>query len=517
MDLILSLSMETWALLATILVLLYLYGTSSHGLFKKIGIPGPKPLPFVGTLLDYRKGLWKYDTECRKKYGDLWGLYDGKQPLLVIAEPDMIRKVLVKEFYSVFTNRQTSGPNGLLKKGVAACENENWKRVRTLLSPAFTSGKLKEMFPIIQKCGDVLVKNMSQEAEKGKPINMKVIFGAYSTDVITATSFGVNIDSLNNPEDPFLKNTRKLVTYGFFKPLLFSVGLRNLNQDKLKKRRVLFPFLKKIYEKLNIFIFSSEAMTFLKIFVEKTKKDRLENNQENRVDFLQLMLNSQNSKNVECHKALSDVEIIAQSITFIFVGYDTTSTVLSFIMYTLATHPDVQKKLQHEIDSVLPNKAPPTYEALVKLEYLDMVLNETLRLYPVGYRLNRVSKKNAEINDVFIPKGTRVCIPIFVLHRDPKYWSKPEEFCPERFSKKNKDAINPYVYMPFGNGPRNCIAMRFALITMKLAVVKILQNFSVEPCEETQIPLNLNRQELLYPEKPIILKIVSRDGVKNEN
>ncbi|CAO2630201.1 Cytochrome P450 3A13 [Lemmus lemmus] len=479
MDRILNVSMETWALLATILVLLYLYGTHSHGLFKELGIPGPKPLPFIGTLLNYRKGLWKYDIECQKKYGNMWGLYDGMQPLLVIAEPDMIRKVLVKEFYSVFTNRKLSGPNGLLKKGVTVCENEEWKRVRALLTPTFTSGKLKEMFPIIQKYGDVLVKIMSQEAKKGKPISMKVIFGAYSTDVITATSFGVNIDSLNNPQDPFMKNTRKLVTFGFFKPLFLSVAL--------------FPFLHRIYEKLNISVFSNDAITFLKAFTEKTKKDRLENMRENQVDFLQLMLNSQNSKNVESHKALTDVEIIAQSITFIFAGYETTSTILSFVMYTLATHPDVQKKLQHEIDSVLPNKAPATYETLVKLEYLDMVLNETMRLYPIGFRTNRVCRKDTEINGVFIPKGTRVDIPIFVLHRDPRYWPEPEEFRPERFSKKNKDAINPYVFMPFGNGPRKCIAMRFALITMKLAVVKILQNFSVEPCEETQV-----RQKIFY-------------------
>nr|XP_048287762.1 cytochrome P450 3A6-like [Myodes glareolus] len=502
-DPILNFSMETWALLATILVLLYLYGTSSHGLFRKIGIPGPKPLPFVGTLLDYRKLFCAFDEQVFLLYRRVWGLYDGLQPLLVIAEPDMIRKVLVKEFYSVFTNRQCSGIKGLLRKGVSGCENEEWKRVRVLLTPTFTSGKLKEMFPIIQKYGDVLVKNMSQEAEKGKPISMKMIFGAYSMDVITATSFGVNIDSLNNPQDPFLKNTRNLVTYSFLKPLIISVAL--------------FPFLHRIYEKLNISAFSNDAITFLKIFIEKTKKDLLENKQENRVDFLQLMLNSQNSKDVEAHKALSDMEIIAQSITFILAGHETTSTTLSFIMYTLATHPDVQKKLQNEIDSVLPNKAPATYEALVKLEYLDMVLNETMRLYAIAYRINRVSKKDAEINGVFIPKGTRVCIPIFVLHRDPKYWPEPEEFLPETFSKKSKDAINPYVYMPFGNGPRNCIAMRFVLITMKLVIVKILQNFSMEPCEETQIPLNLSGQVLLYPEKPIILKAVSRNGVKNEH
>ncbi|GAB1290354.1 Cytochrome P450 3A25 [Apodemus speciosus] len=485
--------------------------------------------------------MWKCDVEFKEKYGDIWGLYEGMTPVLVITEPDMIKKVLVKECYSIFTNRlvtgicdsypegtdgwkceqsdcreeqnpgvQTNylpplGPAGIMKKSVLRCENEEWKRIRSLLSPTFTSGKLKEMFPIIQDYGDVLVKNMNLEVEKGKPLAMKDIFGAYSLDVIISTSFGVKVDSLNNPQDPFL---------------------------------TIFPFLYQIYDKLNISIFPSDAITFFKKFVEKTKKYRLENTQENPVDFLQLMMNCQNSENEddshaahaesfsvnEClgqsvsfwKKALSDLEIVAQSITFVLAGYETTSNALSFIMYTLATHPDVQKKLQHEIDAILPKKAPATYNGLVELEYLDMVINETLRLYPVGARISRLSKKDAEINGVFIPQNTKVGVALFVLHRDSKYWPEPEKFCPERFSKENKGRINPYVFMPFGNGPRNCLGMRFALINMKLAVVKILQNFSVQPCEETQIPLKLSKKLILSPEKPIILKVTPRDGTINE-
>ncbi|XP_036028240.1 cytochrome P450 3A13-like [Onychomys torridus] len=502
MDLIPNFSTETWALLATVLVLLYLYGTSSHGLFKKIGIPGPKPLPFVGTMLNYRRGMWKYDTECHKKYGDMWGLYDGLLPVLVITQPDMIKKVLVKEFYSIFTNRILLGPPGFMKKGIVRSKNEEWKRIRSLLTPTFSSGKLKEMFPIIQEYGDTMVKNMSQEVEKGKNVTMKVIFGAYSMDVITGTLFGVKVDSLNNPQDPFVKNTRKLFVFDFFNPLLFSEAL--------------FPILSRIYNKLNICMFPSDATSFFKKFIEKNKKDRLENTQEHRVDFLQLMMNSQNSKDTESHKPLSDLEILAQSITFISAGYETTSTALSFITYLLAIHPHVQKKLQHEIDAVLPNKAPATYESLVEMEYLDMVVNETMRLYPVANRVNRLSKKDAEINGVLIPKGTVVVIPIFVLHRDPKYWPEPEKFCPERFSKENKDRINPYTYLPFGYGPRNCIGMRFALINMKLAIVKILQNFSLHPCEETEVPLKFGKKITNAPEKPIVLKIISRNGTIND-
>ncbi|XP_052023581.1 cytochrome P450 3A13-like [Apodemus sylvaticus] len=503
MDLVPNFSMETWALLSTIVVLLYLYGTSTHGHFKNLGIPGPKPLPFIGTMLFYRRGVWKCDIEFRKKYGDMWTLHDGMTPVLVITDPDMIKKVLVKECYSIFTNRPPLGPAGFMKKGLFRSENDEWKRIRLLVSPTFTSGKLKEMFPIIQHYGDLLVKNMSIEVEKGKSIAMRDIFGPYSLDVIINTSFGVKVDSLNNPQDPFLNNVRKLFTRDISNPLVFSTAL--------------FPFLYRIYNKLNISVYPSDAITFFKKFVEKTKKYRLENTQENPVDLLQLMINCKISKNVDdSHTALSDLEIVAQSMTFVLAGHNTTSNVLSFIMYALATHPDVQKKLQHEIDAVLPNKAPASYNCLVELEYLDMVISETLRLYPVGVRITRLSKKDAEINGVFIPQNTKVDVPIFVLHRDPKYWPEPEKFCPERFSKKNKVRINPYVYMPFGNGPRNCIGMRFALINMKLAVVKILQNFSVQPCVETQIPLKLSKELILSPEKPIVLKVTSRDGTINE-
>ncbi|XP_076416765.1 cytochrome P450 3A14-like [Peromyscus maniculatus bairdii] len=453
-------------------------------------------------MLNYRRGIVKYDIECHEKYGDLWGLYNGLLPVLVITEPDMIKNVLVKEFYSVFTNRHPFGPSGIMKKSITRSENEEWKRIRSLLTPTFSSGKLKEMFPIIQEYGDALVKNLSQEIEKGKNVTMKDIFGAYSMDVTTSTLFGVKVDSLNNPQDPFVKNTRKLFTFDFFSPLGFST--------------VLFPFLSRIYNKLNICMFPSDAMSFFKKFIEKNRKYRLENTQEHRVDFLQLMMNSQNSKDTESHKPLSDLEILAQSITFIFAGYDTTSTTLSFITYLLAIHPHVQKKLQQEIDAVLPNKAPATYEALVEMEYLDMVVNETMRLYPVTGRISRRSKKDAKINGVFIPKGTQVVIPIFVLHRDPKYWPEPEEFCPERFSKENKDRINPYTYLPFGHGPRHCIGMRFALINMKLAIVKTLQNFSLYPCEETEVPLKLSNKMINIPAKPVVLKIISRNGAINE-
>ncbi len=155
----------------------------------------------------------------------------------------------------------------------------------------------------------------------------------------------------------------------------------------------------------------------------------------------------------------------------------------------------------------------------MQMEYLDMVVNETMRLYPIANRIERISKASVEVNGVTIPKGTVVMVPTYALHRDPDLWSEPEAFKPERystglmqikvrmnpnvitwrnqlkifvnvsfrFSKENKDNIDPYAFLPFGAGPRNCIGMRFALLMMKLALVEILQNFSFVTCKETDV------------------------------
>ncbi|KAM9208931.1 cytochrome P450 3A4-like [Dugong dugon] len=474
------------------------YGTYSHNVLKKLRIPGPKPLPFVGSVLAYQEGMWDFDMKCSKKYGKLWGFYDGLLPVIAITDPSMIKTVLVKECYSNFTNRKIFGPLGFMKSAVFFSKDEEWKRIRTLLSPSFTSGKLKEMFPIISQYADVLVKHLREAALKGKPVTLKSIFGAYSMDVITSTSFGVNIDSLNNPQDPFVQNVRRLIKFDIFYPLVFTT--------------ILLPFLTPICEVLSICQFPRAATDFLKKSVQRMKESRLKDNQKHRVDLLQLMIDSQNSEEISAHKPLTDMELVAQSINLILAGYETTSTVLSFLMYLTATHPDIQQKLQKEIDAAFPNKAPPTYDAMLRLEYLDMVVNETLRLYPAIIRLERVCKKDVEISGVLFPKGTKVMVPIFVLHQDPEHWPEPENFLPERFSKENKDNVDPYLYMPFGSGPRNCIGMRFALMSMKLAVTRILQEFSVKPCKETQIPLKLGRQTIATPEVPIVVMFESRVG-----
>uniref|UniRef100_A0A087XRU9 unspecific monooxygenase n=1 Tax=Poecilia formosa TaxID=48698 RepID=A0A087XRU9_POEFO len=450
------------------------------------------------NILNQNNGFFNFDQECYRKYGKIWGIYDGRQPVLCVADPEIIKAILVKECYSFFTNRRNFHLNGALYDSLFNAEDDQWKRIRSVLSPSFTSGRLKEMFEIMKSHSANLIHSMKKKADKGEALELKEFFGSYSMDVVTSTAFSVDIDSLNNPSDPFVTNIKKMLKFDLLNPLFLA-------------RKTFFPFLGPILEKFEFSFFPKSVTDFFYASLEKIKSNRETSQQKSRVDFLQLMIDSQKNNGLQKDKRLSDHEILSQSMIFIFAGYETSSSSLTFLAYNLATNPEIMRKLQEEIDSTFPNKAPVQYQPLMEMDYLDSVINESLRLFPIAARLERVAKASVEINGLVIPKDMVVLVPTWPLHRDPEIWPEPEKFKPEsRFSKKNKEDIDPYTYMPFGVGPRNCIGMRFALVVMKLAVVEILQRYSFSVCKETEIPFEMDVQGLLAAKRPIQLKLIPR-------
>lgn len=152
----------------------------------------------------------------------------------------------------------------------------------------------------------------------------------------------------------------------------------------------------------------------------------------------------------------------------------------------------MQERLREEIISDLfENEEKLTYDMLFGLKYLDMVTNETLRKYPPIPTGGRMCTKEYQIpgTNLTIPKGTPVTIATYSFHRDPANFPEPDKFDPERFSPENVKNIKPFTFFPFGEGPHNCIGMRFGLMQSKLALLKIIQNFEVSVTERTPIPM----------------------------
>ncbi|CAL8298306.1 unnamed protein product [Merluccius merluccius] len=491
-------STTTWTLIVLALTLLLLCGIWPYNFFKKMGVPGPRPWPFVGTMLHSYAGPLLFERKCKEKYGDVWGQFDGRAPLLMIADPDLLKAVLVKECYSTFTNRRVFAKElfGPLKDGMTMVEDDKWKRIRSTVSPSFTSGRLRQIFPIVERYADRLVKTIDEKL-LGQSVDVKKFVASYSMDVMASAAFSVDTDTTNNPESTL------------------SIQLKNLLKFKIWPFFVLFvlPFTVPLFSLIGLSLMNKHSVDFFYKLIKRFKHEHKDDKSVHS-DFLQLMIESEIQESdikdgVEPSKGLTDPEILSQAFIFLFGGYDTTSTTLAYILYSMALNPDVLRTLQHEIDVNFPKDSPVSYEALMNMEYLDNVMSESMRLLPTAPRLERVCKKNIRLNGIDIPKGTVVGAPVNCLHRDPRYWSSPEVFKPERFSKDSGEDINPYAYMPFGLGPRNCVGMRFALMVMKMILVRFLQDHSVETCKDTLVPLEFNM--FFIPKNPVKLKFSRRE------
>ncbi|XP_036968051.1 cytochrome P450 3A30-like isoform X1 [Acanthopagrus latus] len=499
MDYLPFFSLETWILLITCIGVFVMYGKGTHKTFEKLGIPGPKPIMYWGTVGRHSTVYYLDDKECAKKYGRVWGGYELVKPVLAVMDPDMLKTILVKECLTHFTNRRNFLLNGELYDAVNLAEDYQWRRLRNILSPNFTSGRIKEMFSIMKHHSHKLTTCLQSKARNNEVITMKDFFGAYTIDVMASCVFSVDMDSISNPSSPspFITHLSKLFRFSLI-PFMFAAW---------------FPIFLPILELLGVSLFPRSTTTFFKALVEKVRAERNGSSQQNSRDFLQNMIDYQTAsgpENQTQNKGLTDHEIISQVTMLVFAGYETSSTTLTLLAYSLARNPEVMKRLQAEIDSTFPNKGPIQYEALMQMEYLDSVVSEGLRFYPPAGRLERIAKQTVKVNGVTIPKNMLVMIPVYALHHDPELWPEPEEFKPDRFSKQNKQNINQYTYLPFGLGPRNCIGMRFALVMVKLALVEVLQNYSFSVCEETEIPLTMDPQGSVGPKNPIKLKLVTR-------
>lgn len=484
----------------TLLVLVFTLGAVYYirmlWRWKRLGIRGPTPMPILGNIHSMiQKGLTKSINDQIKEYGTVSTLYMGSREYLLIADVDILKQVLVKEF-NKFTNHTRTSTTSPTKNLMTMIEDDHWKHVRTTLTPTFSGNKLKQMMVHINRCADNLVKKMDDLHRKDEPLELYKYTSNYTMDVIAGTAFGIQLDCQNDENNPFIANMKGLMKGGFIamfkRILLFSI-----------------PTLNRIMNKFGVALFDSGITDFFVNVVEQAIANRRENPSE-RTDFLQLALDSyvgdpkeeefgkdptikrNHAGTLWSTKGLTREDLMSQAIIFFLAGNETTALTLSFVGYNLATNMDVQEKLIQEIDEVI-GEQDATYELMNKLPYLEKVIQETLRMYPIAPRTDRICKETTTINGVTIPKDVGVFIPICYLHYIPEIWPDPEKFDPERFSEEAKAARDPYYYLPFGLGPRSCIGLRLAMLEMKVVLVRIIQKYKFLPCEKTEVPLKLEK------------------------
>lgn len=501
-------SMEYWTVLLSIAIsiLSAYYLLREFNFFKRNGIIHLPPIPILGSSSIFTIFRWtSFSNFTENLYNFIpdakyFGFYAATQPVFLLRDPELIKDMFVKNF-EVFPNRRAFGDidDPLFDKSLFSLQGQRWKDMRCLLSPAFTSSKMKIMFSLISECAIDFTEFLS--SNKGDT-DMKDIFSKYTNDVIVTCAYGIKVDSIKDPKNKF---------YIYGTDAVDFTGIRLLKFLFFRS----FPWLAR---SLGVTFSSNQVLNFFKHTIKNTIETRDAENI-TRPDMIQLMMDIRGKRGTE--RELSIDDMTAQAFIFYFGGLDTSSTTMSFAAYEIATHLDIQTKLKQEIDEVLETTdGEVTYEAIHKLKYLDAVINEVLRHYPPVMLIDRVCEKAYELppalpgeKPFILKKDMVVWAPIYAIQHDEKYYDNPEKFCPERFLD-NDMYHNSSCYMPFGCGPRMCIANRFAMLEIKIILFHLLARCELKPCAKTTLPMRFNKRSLLMlPENGLWLNIQRRNDM----
>ncbi|CAG2103492.1 unnamed protein product, partial [Medioppia subpectinata] len=468
-----------------------------------MGLKGPKPVPFLGNSIYWLlKQRWFLDVEWDRKYGQIYGLYESNVPVLVVSRPDLIKAIMVKDFQMFINRRVRPASHPVLSQSIFHTRGENWRRIRAIVSPAFSTAKMRKMYPMVRHCVRALMKHV-EDKESGDCVDIKKVLGNYTMDVIAAVAFATNTDAHNDQNSAFVTAARQVLDIDIVRMIVIlllpkwlvkAMGIKSRAPEsanqffidisrRLIRERKADPNSRQKYN------------DFIQLLVDARPEDRdaeatadanAFNESEEDLAIRRQMLSSSAKK-----LTLTEDEMVAQVWVFFIAGYDTTSATLSFCIYELALNAVIQDRLYDEVMAAVDADGEIGYDELLKMPYLDAILSETGRKYPPVATVERQAVAEYQLADtgITLPAGQEIEIPVYAVHHNPDYYPDPETFNPDRFMPDNRHNIQPYTYLPFGAGPRNCLGMRVALMKAKLCVVHLIQKYKFAIIPKTSVPL----------------------------
>uniref|UniRef100_A0AAG5D7X8 Cytochrome P450 n=1 Tax=Anopheles atroparvus TaxID=41427 RepID=A0AAG5D7X8_ANOAO len=403
-----------------------------------------------------------------KHHGDYVGIYFFRDPVLLVLSPEFARSILVKDF-NYFVDRGVYSNEAVdpLSANLFFMEGNRWRTLRAKLTPTFTSGKLKSMFHTIVAVGMRLDQYLAERCVGSARIDIKELLARFMTDVIGSCAFGIECNSLHDPASRFRQ-----------------MGKRMINLPKLKALKVFFAMMfRRQARALGVRFNDKDVSDFFFSVVRDTIRYREEQGVR-RDDFMQLLIDMMKKDDTDGTDGLTFEEIAAQAFVFFFAGFETSATTMTCALHLLANHPEAQEKARACVREVLgKHDGNLSYDAVTEMEYIEWIINETLRIYPPVATLHRMTTQPYRLpNGAVLPEGVGVIIPNLAFQLDPVHFSDPFEFIPERFASRT-EWKNNFSYLPFGEGPRICIGMRFGLLQTRLGLAMLLRsyNFTVDP------------------------------------
>ena len=415
--------------------------------------PGPKGHFLVGFLPEFRRDLLGFLTACARDYGDVVPVRVARRRLILLSHPDLIEEVLTARARHTTKTVILQMLRPIMGDGLLLSEGAFWLRQRRLMQPAFHRQRIAAYGEVMASYADRAMADWKDGETRDVHADMMAITQA----IVAKTLFDADVSddahdvghALHVLMEDFSQRRARLLSLPEFIP----------TPARRRTRRAI--------ERLDRIVYGIIA----------TRRA----SGEDRGDLLSILLHAQDADD---GSRMTDHQVRDEAMTLFLAGHETTAVALSWTWYLLAQHPGVEARLASELESVLGGRLP-TVSDLPRLHYAEMVVTESMRLYPPAYMVTRRVAEPCEVGGYRIEPETVLMMSQWVVQRDVRWFEEPEAFRPERWENDLAKQLPRYAYFPFGGGPRLCIGNTFAMMEATLLLATIAQRcrFTLAPGE----------------------------------
>jgi cytochrome P450 len=406
--------------------------------------PGPKGRLLTGHLREFRGDRLSFYVRCARDFGDVVALRFVSRRVYLVSHPDLIESVFVTQARNFIKHFALRLNPLTLGRGLLTSEGDFWLRQRRLIQPAFLRQRLASFAPDMVAAAERLLDGWAP----GQTRDLAVEMMRLTLDITGRTLFGADVTSDAADVGEALRVLQRCFLALFTS--LVPVPVWMPTPTNLRLRRAV--------RRLDAIIY--------RLIAERRSGGA------DRGDLLSLLLHARDE---EDRGGMTDRQVRDEAMTLFLAGHETTALALSWTWYLLGRHPDIEARLAEEWRQVLGGR-PPTFDDLPRLRYTEWVVLESLRLYPPAPSIGREALAECSLGGFRVPRGTTILMSPWVVHRDPRWFERPEEFLPERWA--DGGAQRPkYAYFPFGGGPRLCIGNNFALTEAALVLATLGQRY----------------------------------------
>jgi len=406
-------------------------------------------------------------VELFARYGDTYRVFSPtrKAYTYIVHHPHDVKRVLVSNHRNYTKGMGLDRVKILLGKGLMTSEGELWKRQRYMMQPFFHRRVITEFAQTLESANDRFIARWEALAARGELVNITEEMSELTLDIVLRSIFGRDLERMSTQAggNPF-----EVVTKDQERNLQFAFKFRSL----------------------------------AKIVAGIMERRRAQN--EEHFDYVGMLMSARDK---DTGAPMSDRELIDEVMTLVVAGHETTASGLNWTWYLLSQNPEAEARLHAEIDAAA-DMPTPNLTQMESLAYTQQVVNEALRLYPPGWLLSRRTIEADALGGYEIPAGANVLLPLYLLHRDGRFWKDPERFWPERFAPEHEAERPRFSYMPFAAGPRHCIGETFALYEMLMHLYKVARRYRLTYVPDK--PLELEAQINLRTLHPLHMRLERR-------